>query len=78
MGGGGFGRLKVIADSLWISTVMDLLEEKGFIPPEFVENETKWFYSSLGIDGKCFHMRVLFLTTSLTELKTCTSSLRHL
>lgn len=31
--------------------VMDLLEEKGFIPPEFVENETRWFYSSLGIDG---------------------------
>lgn len=31
---------------------MDLLEEKGFIPPEFVENETKWFYTSLGIDGE--------------------------
>lgn len=33
-------------------SVMDLLEEKGFIPPEFVENETKWFYTSLGIDGE--------------------------
>lgn len=37
---------------LWGIVVMDLLEEKGFIPPEFVENETKWFYSSLGIDGE--------------------------
>ena len=31
--------------------VMDLLEEKGFIPEEFIETETKWFYTSLGIDG---------------------------
>jgi glutamate dehydrogenase len=37
-----------------METVMDLLEEKGFIPPEFVENETKWFYSSLGIDDMYF------------------------
>lgn len=62
---------------------MDLLEEKGFIPPEFVENETKWFYSSLGIDGECCLLKPtwggeFFLTTSLTELKTCTSSPRHL
>jgi len=33
---------------------MDMLEEKGFIPPDFVESETKWFYSSLGIDGTSF------------------------
>lgn len=37
-----------------METVMDLLEEKGFIPPEFVENETKWFYTSLGIDDMYF------------------------
>ncbi|KAI9892079.1 MAG: glutamate dehydrogenase (NADP(+)) gdh1 [Vezdaea aestivalis] len=34
--------------------VMDLIEEKGFIPPEFVETETKWFYSDLGIDDMYF------------------------
>ena len=39
---------------LLIVTVMDMLEEKGFIPPDFVESETKWFYSSLGIDGMSF------------------------
>lgn len=33
--------------------VMDMLEEKGFLPPEFVESETNWFYGSLGIDGPC-------------------------
>ena len=34
--------------------VMDKLEEKGFIPPEFVETETNWFYSELGIDDMYF------------------------
>ncbi|KAL7267904.1 NAD-dependent glutamate dehydrogenase [Rhizina undulata] len=34
--------------------VMDMLEEKGFIPPDFIESETKWFYSSLGIDDLYF------------------------
>lgn len=37
--------------------VMDMLEEKGFIPPEFVESETKWFYTSLGIDGELYRCR---------------------
>ena len=34
--------------------VMDKLEEKGFIPVEFVESETKWFYNELGIDDMYF------------------------
>ena len=34
--------------------VMDQLEEKGFIPPELVENETNWFYNELGIDDMYF------------------------
>lgn len=34
--------------------VMDLLEEKSFIPTEFVEAETKWFYEELGIDDMYF------------------------
>lgn len=27
---------------------MDQVEDKGFIPAEFVESETKWFYNELG------------------------------
>ncbi|KAF8247637.1 NAD-specific glutamate dehydrogenase (NAD-GDH) [Wilcoxina mikolae CBS 423.85] len=34
--------------------VMDLLEEKGFIPVDFIESETNWFYTSLGIDDVYF------------------------
>lgn len=33
---------------------MDMLEEKGFIPAEFVESETNWFYNELGIDDLYF------------------------
>lgn len=33
---------------------MDQLEEKGFIPAEFVESETNWFYNGLGIDDMYF------------------------
>lgn len=34
--------------------VMDQIEEKGFIPAEFVETETHWFYNELGIDDMYF------------------------
>lgn len=37
-----------------MENVMDKVEEKGFIPPEFVEAETKWFYNELGIDDMYF------------------------
>ena len=33
---------------------MDLVEAKGFIPPDFVEQETNWFYNELGIDDSYF------------------------
>ena len=33
---------------------MDKIEEKGFIPPDFVESETNWFYHELGIDDMYF------------------------
>ena len=33
---------------------MDQIEEKGFIPPEFIESETNWFYNELGIDDMYF------------------------
>jgi glutamate dehydrogenase len=34
--------------------VMDLLEEKGFIPADLVEAEADWFYNDLGIDDQYF------------------------
>ncbi|KIW80172.1 hypothetical protein Z517_06787 [Fonsecaea pedrosoi CBS 271.37] len=34
--------------------VMDLIEEKGFLPTEFIASETEWFYNSLGIDDMYF------------------------
>ncbi|KAL1632984.1 NAD-dependent glutamate dehydrogenase [Diplodia intermedia] len=37
-----------------METVMDQVEEKGFIPADFVESETNWFYSELGIDDSYF------------------------
>ena len=33
---------------------MDIIELKNFIPTEFVETETKWFYNELGIDDMYF------------------------
>ncbi len=33
---------------------MDIVDEKGFIPPDFVESETNWFYAELGIDDMYF------------------------
>ncbi|KAJ5972458.1 Glutamate dehydrogenase NAD-dependent [Penicillium vulpinum] len=34
--------------------VMDILEEKGFFPSDFVVSETTWFYDKLGIDDTYF------------------------
>ena len=36
------------------SSVMDLIEEKGFLPTDFIPSETEWFYNSLGIDDMYF------------------------
>jgi glutamate dehydrogenase len=33
---------------------MDQIEEKGFVPAEFIETETNWFYNELGIDDMYF------------------------
>lgn len=33
---------------------MDLIEEKGFLPTEFIASETEWFYDTLGIDDMYF------------------------
>lgn len=37
-----------------LDRVMDSVEDKGFIPPDFVESETNWFYNELGIDDMYF------------------------
>ncbi|EXJ53921.1 NAD-specific glutamate dehydrogenase [Cladophialophora yegresii CBS 114405] len=34
--------------------VMDLIEDKGFLPNDFIASETEWFYNSLGIDDMYF------------------------
>ncbi|ETI19366.1 hypothetical protein G647_09198 [Cladophialophora carrionii CBS 160.54] len=34
--------------------VMDLIEDKGFLPSDFIASETEWFYNSLGIDDMYF------------------------
>ncbi|KAI9673944.1 MAG: NAD-dependent glutamate dehydrogenase [Caeruleum heppii] len=34
--------------------VMDQIEQIGFVPPEFIESETSWFYNDLGIDDMYF------------------------
>jgi glutamate dehydrogenase len=36
------------------TSVMDQLEEKGFVPPDFIETEVQWFYKDLGIDDSYF------------------------
>jgi glutamate dehydrogenase len=33
---------------------MDKIEANNFIPPDFVESETNWFYNELGIDDSYF------------------------
>lgn len=33
---------------------MDQIEQIGFVPPEFIETETSWFYNDLGIDDMYF------------------------
>lgn len=33
---------------------MDIIEDKGFLPTEFVASETEWFYNALGFDDMYF------------------------
>lgn len=37
-----------------MAAVVDLLEDKGFIPDDFIASETDWFYNMLGIDDMYF------------------------
>ena len=51
---------------------MDSVEDKGFIPPDFVESETNWFYNELGIDDMYFQTEsVEALVSSMTFIDLC-------
>ncbi|KZF22363.1 glutamate/leucine/phenylalanine/valine dehydrogenase [Xylona heveae TC161] len=52
--GSGYVAPKFEGKAKQMEEVMDQLEEKGFIPPDFVESETNWFYQELGIDDMYF------------------------
>lgn len=52
--GSGYEAPKFEGKQEQMEKVMDEVEEKNFIPPEFVEHETKWFYNELGIDDQYF------------------------
>lgn len=53
-GGSGYVAPAFEGKDQQMEAVMDGVEEKGFIPPDFVETETKWFYNELGIDDMYF------------------------
>ncbi len=55
-GSGGSGYVAPVFEGKekQMEAVMDGVEEKGFMPPELVESETRWFYNELGIDDMYF------------------------
>lgn len=52
--GSGYVAPKFEGKAQQMEEVMDAVEEKGFIPADLVESETKWFYNELGIDDMYF------------------------
>jgi glutamate dehydrogenase len=52
--GSGYVAPKFEGKESQMEAVMDGIEDKGFIPPDFVESETTWFYNELGIDDMYF------------------------
>ncbi|KAJ4375841.1 NAD-dependent glutamate dehydrogenase [Neocucurbitaria cava] len=53
-GGSGYVAPKFEGKEKQMEAVMDGVEEKGFMPPDLVESETRWFYNELGIDDMYF------------------------
>ncbi|KAH7064266.1 Glutamate/Leucine/Phenylalanine/Valine dehydrogenase-domain-containing protein [Paraphoma chrysanthemicola] len=53
-GGSGYVAPKFEGKEKQMEAVMDGVEQKGFMPPELVEDETRWFYDQLGIDDMYF------------------------
>ncbi|KAK4994213.1 NAD-dependent glutamate dehydrogenase [Elasticomyces elasticus] len=52
--GSGYVAPKFEGKEQQMEKVMDRVEDKGFIPADFVESETSWFYNELGIDDMYF------------------------
>ncbi|KAI1625242.1 NAD-specific glutamate dehydrogenase [Exophiala viscosa] len=52
--GPGYVAPKFEGKKAQMEEVMDLIEEKGFLPTEFIASETEWFYNALGIDDMYF------------------------
>ncbi|KAI5303891.1 NAD-dependent glutamate dehydrogenase [Ascosphaera pollenicola] len=48
--------------------VRRILEEKGFIPDQFIDHETRWFYDMLGIDDQYFQTESLSTIVDLIHL----------
>jgi glutamate dehydrogenase len=52
--GPGYDAPKFEGKGQQMESVMDQIEQKGFIPTDLVEAETRWFYEDLGIDDMYF------------------------
>ncbi|QIW95013.1 hypothetical protein AMS68_000531 [Peltaster fructicola] len=52
--GSGYVAAKFEGREQQMHEVASLLEDAGFIPGDFVEQETEWFYNALGIDDMYF------------------------
>jgi glutamate dehydrogenase len=52
--GGGYVAPTFEGKEQQMESVMDGVEEKGFVPADLVEFEVKWFYNELGIDDMYF------------------------
>ncbi|KAI9833104.1 MAG: NAD-dependent glutamate dehydrogenase [Phylliscum demangeonii] len=50
----GYVAPKFVGKEKQMDEVMDLIEQIGFLPPEFIDSETLWFYNELGIDDMYF------------------------
>ena len=52
--GSGYVAPKFEGKKAQMEEVMDIIENKGFLPDDFIASETAWFYDSLGIDDMYF------------------------
>lgn len=54
LGGSGYVAPRFEGKEKQMEQVMNGVDEKGFIPEDFVQSETTWFYEQLGIDDMYF------------------------
>lgn len=52
--GSGYVAPKFEGKEQQMEEVMDKIEEKGFLPSDFIQSEVEWFYNRLGIDDMYF------------------------